>query len=294
MTKSIRKSKAEFENIQPTFGSSFYIKQFNQQLQNKTPVWHFHPEIELVCVNNGSGRRHVGQHLSYFANGDLLLLGSNLPHFGFTDRLTGNAAETIIQMKPDFLGDTFFSIPEMRPIQLLFERAKMGIVFTGKTKDELSPEIHQLIDYDPRSRLIHLLSILNQLAVSPEYTLLNSKGIALEVGAQDSDRMNKVFDFVRENFQHPIPLEQIADLASMTEPSFCRFFKKKSGKHFTQFVNEYRLVHASKLLSEGSTSISEICLMSGFNNFSYFNKSFKRFTGKSPSAYRNEFKRVIS
>lgn len=294
MTKPARKSKAEFENIQPTFGSSFYVKQFNQQIRNRTPVWHFHPELELVCVSGGSGRRHVGQHLSYFTHGDLLLIGSNLPHFGFTDRLTGNAAETIVQMKPDFLGESFFGIPEMNAIQLLFERAKMGIVFTGSIKEALSDKIHQLPDDTPYTRLINLLSILNQLATTSEYTLLNSEGIALEVGAQDSDRMNKVFDYVRKNFQQSITLEQIADLANMTVPSFCRFFKKKSGKHFTQFVNEYRLVHASKLLAESSMSISEICLESGFNNFSYFNKSFKRFTGKSPSAYRNEFKKVIN
>lgn len=293
MPKAVR-TKAEFENIQPTFGSSFYVKQFNQQIQNRTPVWHFHPELELVCVSGGSGRRHVGQHLSYFTNGDLLLIGSNLPHFGFTDRLTGNAAETIVQMKPDFLGETFFNIPEMSSIKLLFERAKMGIVFTGSIKDELSDRIHQLSSDAPYLRLMNMLAVLNQLAQTTEYKLLNSEGVALEVGAQDSDRMNKVFDYVRKNFQRSIPLEQIADLTSMTVPSFCRFFKKKSGKHFTQFVNEYRLVHASKLLSEESASISEICLESGFNNFSYFNKSFKRFTGKSPSAYRNEFKRVIN
>lgn len=293
-TKTNRKTKAEFENIQPSFGSSFYVKQFNRQLQNRAPVWHFHPELELVCVSGGSGRRHVGQHLSYFTDGDLLLLGSNLPHFGFTDRLTGNAAETILQMKPDFLGESFFDIPEMKPIKLLFERARMGIVFTGKTKDELSSKIHQLPKDDPQPRLINLLSILNQLAISSEYTLLNSEGIAFEVGTQDSGRMNKVFDFVRQNFQQSITLEEIADLSNMTVPSFCRFFKKKSGKQFTQFVNEYRLVHASKLLSEASNSISEICLESGFNNFSHFNKSFKRFTGKSPSAYRNEFKRIIN
>lgn len=289
-----KKSKAKFESIQPSFGSSFFIKQFSRKSQNKAPTWHFHPELELVYVSEGSGRRHIGQHLSYFNDGDLLLIGSNLPHFGFTDRLTGNASETIVQMKPDFLGEAFFSIPEMQGVNRLFDKAKMGISFHGKIKEKLDAKLKGMADEEPNSRLIHLLEILQELAITKEYTLLNSEGIMLEVSLQDNDRMNTIFDFVRKNFQRAITLDEIADLANMTVPSFCRFFKRKSGKNFTRFVNEYRLVHASKLLSEETTSITEICLESGFNNFSHFNKEFRLFTGKSPSAYRNEVKKLIS
>ena len=79
-----------------------------------------------------------------------------------------------------------------------------------------------------------------------------------------------------------IPLEEIADKVSMTVPSFCRYFKKMTSKTFIQFVNEYRLVHASKLLAEQNMSITEVCFACGFNNFSHFNKSFKSFTGQNP------------
>lgn len=285
--------KAELESIQPSFGSSFLVQQFDDITQNKTPTWHFHPELELVFVSNGSGRRHIGHHLSYFKDGDLLLIGSNLPHFGFTDRLTGNASETIVQMKPDFLGDSFFQIPEMNSVHKLFEKAKLGIAFHGQTKDELGSKLNNLAKMDAYDRLVSLLNILHDLSESREYTLLNGEGVALEVSPQDNSRMNTIFDHVRKHFQQPIPLEEVADLAHMTVPSFCRFFKKKSGKNFTRFVNEYRLVHASKLLSEETTSISEICLECGFNNFSHFNKAFKNFTGKSPSAYRSEVKKII-
>ncbi len=285
--------KAELESIQPSFGSSFLVRQFDEKTQNKTPTWHFHPELELVFVSNGSGRRHIGHHLSYFKDGDLLLIGSNLPHFGFTDRLTGNASETIVQMRPDFLGDSFFQIPEMMSVHKLFEKARLGIAFHGQTKDGLGKRLSQLEKLDTYDRLVSLLNILHDLSVSREYTLLNGEGIAMEVSPQDNDRMNTIFDYVRKNFQQSIALEEVADLAHMTVPSFCRFFKKKSGKNFTRFVNEYRLVHASKLLSEETTSISEVCLESGFNNFSHFNKAFKTFTGKSPSSYRSEVKNLI-
>lgn len=290
----MKKVRAEFEAIQPTFGSSFFVKQFNRKTQNKAPTWHFHPELELVYVSEGSGRRHIGQHLSYFNDGDLLLIGSNLPHHGFTDRLTGNASETIVQMKPDFLGTSFFSIPEMQAVENLFEKAKMGLAFHGKTKEEAGARLKKLEKTEPYGRLIKLLEILNDLANTDEYILLNSEGMVLEVSPQDNDRMNTIFGFVRKNFQRSITLEEVSDLANMTIPSFCRFFKKKSGKNFTKFVNEYRLVHASKLLSEETTSISQICLDCGFNNFSHFNKEFKLFTGKSPSAYRNELRKIIT
>ena len=102
-----------------------------------------------------------------------------------------------------------------------------------------------------------------------------------------------IFSFVKEEFKRPISLEEIAHKVSMTVPAFCRYFKKVTGKTFTQFVNEYRLAHAAKLLHEKQVSITEVCLDSGFNNFSHFNKQFKKFTGKAPSVYRNELKMVL-
>ena len=289
-----KKSKAEFESIQPSIGSSFFINQFNEKIRNRVPVWHFHPELELVYINGGTGRRHVGHHLSYFNDGDLMLIGSNLPHSGFTDRLTGNQSETIIQMKPDFLGEQFFNLPEMIAVKRLFEKAKMGITFQGKKKEALGKKLEEIPWINPTKRLLILLDVLQELAQCKEYTLLNGEGILLEVSPQDNNRMNTIYNYVRKNFRQPIPLEEISELAHMTVPSFCRFFKKKAGKNFTKFVNEYRLVHASKLLSEETTSITEICLACGFNNFSHFNKEFKAFTGKSPSAYRNEVRKIIN
>jgi transcriptional regulator GlxA family with amidase domain len=118
--------------------------------------------------------------------------------------------------------------------------------------------------------------------------------MVLEINMQDNNKVNVIYDFVRDNFTRPITLEEVADLVSMTEPAFCRYFKKISGKTFTKFVNEYRLVHASKLLAEQPLSITEICFQSGFNNFSHFNKKFKEFTDKSPSEYRKHLRHLVA
>ena len=286
--------KPTLEKIEPPFGSSFHIQRFDNEFPNKLPEWHFHPELELVFVNGGSGKRHIGNQLSYFDDGDLILIGPNLPHFGFTDRLTANKAETIIQMRKDFLGIDFLNIPEMKSLKLLIERSQSGIVFYGDTKIRVGEMMEELLDLEPTTRLIHFLKLLQILAGSNEYKILNVDSPTFEFEPQDTVRINSIYQFVRANFKRHISLDEMAEKVNMTVPAFCRYFKKFSGKTFTQFVNEYRLVHAVKLLSEGQSSITTICFECGFNNFSHFNKQFKNFTGKNPSHYRRELKKVIS
>ena len=287
-------TKPSLEKINPPFGSSILVKRFSETSGDRRPIWHFHPELELVYVNGGSGKRHIGNHLSYFGNGELVFIGSNLPHYGFTDRLSGNKLETVVQMRPDFMGDMFLELPEMSAIGKLFERSKMGLSFHGKTKKVLGERIQRLSELDAFERLLEVISILNALAISDEYSILNAQGLVLEISMQDNNKINIIYDFVRDNFTRAISLEEISELVSMTEPAFCRYFKKISGKTFTKFVNEYRLVHASKLLAEQPFTITEVCFKSGFNNFSHFNKKFKEFIGKSPSQYRRHIRHMIS
>ena len=289
--------KPALEKVSPEFGSSFTIKQYfetTEHKQNFQPFWHFHPELELVFINGGNGKRHIGNHLSYFNQGDLILIGANLPHYGFTDRLTGNCAETVIQMRKDFLGADFFHIPEMKAVEQLFERAKSGISFYGTTKKEIGQRLEQLPKNTRPKRLFDFIQLLYDLALSEEYHLLNAEGFTFEVHQQDNDRADIIYGYVRQHFQRPITLKEIAAEVNMTVPSFCRFFKKLSaGKTFTQFVNEFRIIHACKLLIEEPNSITEISYSCGFNNFSHFSRSFRLVTGKSPSAYRKDFKRLL-
>lgn len=285
--------KPTFEQIEPSFGSSVLIKKFEESNPNKDPFWHFHPEIELVFVRGGNGKRHVGNHISYYQEGDLMLIGANLPHYGFTDRLTGNKSETIIQMREDFLGDKFLELPEIKSIKELIENAKLGLVYTGETKEKVGSQIEQLVELPAFERLMSLISILKKLAHSKEYFVLNHEVVSIEAKAVDQNRVNLIYDYVKKHFKRNIALEEISTEASMTVPAFCRYFKKISNKTFTHFVNEHRVVHASKLLSEGNLNITDICYACGFNNISHFNRQFKEITGKSPSDYRKELKKVL-
>lgn len=285
--------KPSFEIIEPSFGSSFYYSKYEQNVNNKAHLWHYHPEVEMVFVNGGAGKRQIGSHVSYYTDGDLILIGSNLPHCGFTDTHTGNKNETVIQMKPEFLGTGFLGLQETKCISALFDKAKGGIAFSQQTKDAVGNRIEIMADQEPFERLLTLLDVLRELESSSDYKILNAAGFSMEMQVQDNDRINMVFNYVKDHFQEEINLASIAEMSSMTIPSFCRYFKKITKKTFTQFVNEYRIVHASKLLAEKQISIANVSYESGFNNFSHFNKLFKEFTGKSASQYRKELKSIF-
>ncbi|MEM7298143.1 MAG: AraC family transcriptional regulator [Bacteroidota bacterium] len=286
-------SRPSLEKVMMPHEGSILIRHFNQRKRNTRPYWHYHPELELVFVKNGNGKRHIGSHLSYFTGGELVLIGSNLAHQGFADRLSGNESETVIQMLPDFLGDHFFDVPEMRGIQNLLDRAKKGLSFGEKDKQYIGDKILAMVKQDKFTQILSLLDILGDLSKSKDYKVLNANGFLMVAAPQDNDRLNKILNYVKEHFKDPIPLPEISDLIHMTEPSFCRYFKKITDKTFTQFLNEYRLVHASKLLSEREISITEVCYESGFNNYSHFVNQFKTFTGKNPSEYRKEIQTVL-
>jgi len=291
---SMTSQKPALEHIKTEFGSSLKILQHSEQINVNRASWHVHPEVELVYVNKGKGKVHIGNHLSYFNKSQLLLLGANLPHNGFSDRLTTKGSETIVQFKPEFFGDPFLSLPEMKSINSLLDRAKKGIKFHQETKKKVGPMFQRLYESEGLKRIILLMEILSELSTSNDYTLLNADGYAMEITPQDSNKIDLIYKHIHDNFERQISLDEIADEASMTVPAFCRYFKKTTGKTFTKLVNEYRVVHATKLLSESNSSITDISYECGFNNFSHFNKLFKEFTGENASKYRSDMKRIIT
>lgn len=282
-----------FEAIKPNISSSFTFLKFLKNGNIKSHVWHYHPEIELIFLKGGSGKRQIGSSISYFSDGDLLLIGSNLPHCGLTDETTGNDYEVVIQFLPEFLGEHFWDYPEMKRISTMLNAAKAGIVFGDSAKKKIRKKIEDMSKASPLTRLTGLLEILDELSVSKDYELLNAGRYQFQTQVDDNDRINMVFNYVKDHFMEQISMEQISELVSLTVPSFCRYFKKITNKTFTRFVNEYRITHAMKLLAEQPLSITDICYESGFSNFSYFNKTFKSLTGKSPMQYRKEFRNII-
>ena len=282
------------ESVSPDVGSSFTCLKYHRDENIKSNFWHYHPEIELIFVHKGSGKRQIGSNISYFTDGDLILIGSNLPHCGMTNENTKNEYEVVIQFSKEFLGQDFWKAVEMSRISALLEKAKSGIVFGEDFKKALKPKIDALTESHSLTKLLLLIEVLDQMSLTQDYKILNASKYYLQTQKEDNDRINVIFNYVKDHFKEQITLETVAELSNMTVPSFCRYFKKITNKTFTQFVNEYRITHSLKLLAEQPMSITEVCFDSGFNNFSYFNKTFKEHTQKSPSQYRKEFSNILA
>lgn len=285
-------SKPILERVSPTFGSSFLVKHFPEPRPNKPPKWHYHPEIELVYIRGGQGRRRIGTHVSYFTEGDLVLIGANLPHWGFTEAKTNHQAETVVQFLPQHLGNAFLELPELQKLHGLIQLAQSGLSFKGKTRDEQGKRIEQLIHLAPLPRLLELIDILHELSKSTEVESLNVAGFLQRIDPHEIERWEAVQQFVNDNFDREVSLNEIASLTAMTVPAFCRYFKRISGKTFVHYLNEYRITQACKLLAESHSTISEVAFNCGYNTLSQFNRCFKQLTGTTPSLYRGQFSSI--
>ena len=256
---------------------------------------HYHTEIELVYITKGSGRQFIGNHESNFTSGDILLVGSNLPHCWRCDDIYYQnipdlyAEAKVVHFLSDFWGEDFKSLPEITQINGLLKMAQLGISVSGKTKERIKPLIDRmLVTSAGTMRIILLLEVLNIMAFSKDLTMLNSCEFQYH-DKSEMDRLNEIYRYTTTNFIEKITLEEIASVACLSVNSFCRYFKYQTNKTYSQFLNEIRIGHACKLLVENKLSVSEICHESGFNNFSNFNRYFKLQTGQSPLEYKKSF-----
>ena len=288
------KQNPNFETITPDLGHSFRLSEFDINNPNNNKLrWHYHPEIELVYINSGFGKRQVGTHLSNYVDGDLVMIGSYLPHTGFTKGFNVGQKEIVLQFKGDIFYEATKSLQELKIIQTLFDLSKKGIVFNGSIKKDIGMRMEGLKYESNIDGFLTFLKILYDLARSKEKQILNDQGYAFISNPIENKRLKIIFNYIRDNFTDHIELSEIASQIFMTPQSFCRFFKKSTNKTFTTFLNEYRINHSTKLLAETDDEIKEICFKSGFNNLSNFFRNFKRTTGITPNHYREEILRNI-
>lgn len=254
----------------------------------ETP-WHYHDEYELVLIILGKGKQFIGNHVSDYEEGSLTFLGPNLPHFFRKDEANASGGSLVIHFKEEFLGKQFSMIPEMQKIKLSFEKSRMGLQIFGKTREIIIDKMNQMLRLQGIERLICLLSVLSVIADSNEYELLSSPEI-IGQNCKDSDRLNKVFNYVMTHFKEEIQLEEVAEIANMSYSGFCRYFKNRTKKNFSLFVNEIRIGYACKRLMETEISISNVCFESGFNNMTNFNEQFKKIVKCTPYQFQRNSK----
>lgn len=274
----------EYEIIKPDPGSS--LKCLNQHVSPDEYVWqyHYHPEIELTCVLEGHGVCHVGQHMSRYENGILVLIGSNLPHSGFGLHSSDPHDEIVVQADYKKLNIMMQHFVELRAVKKLMERSKYGVSFHGNTFEDVLERLQRMVEAPPEDRMLYFMKILSVLAQSEEYTMLNERVITSKKYKHVKNRLEKVFTYIEKNYSGTIEIHKIASDVNMTIPSFSSFFKRMTSRTFTDFVNSYRVQKACLLLNEGFT-ITDTCFMTGFNSVSYFSKVFRSYMSQSPRDY---------
>jgi AraC-like DNA-binding protein len=278
--------KAKLESITKDTDSSFRIL-LTPNL-NELFYWHFHPEYEIVYVEATSGFRHIGDHISKYKGSDIALIGPNIPHLNFDYGVKTTVNTVVVQMKENFLGQDFFSLPEITAIKNLFEKAKSGLAFYGATKKIVGEKLKQLTTLPHFEQLISLLQVFNLLANSSEVEMLKARPIASVSVLKEQQRLQKVYHFIEVNYQNNINVNVVAKLCNLTTAAFCRYFKKSTHYTFTDFLNQFRINQSKKLLLQGR-NVTEACYESGFANISYFNKMFKKLTGENPSAFKKKY-----
>lgn len=282
--------KPLFQKIYLSEGKSFNILKVNRPYF--IVPWHFHPEIEIMLITNGTGTMFVGDNIEEFSKYDLVMVGSNLAHVWKNapqhyDESSGLRAEArVILLREDCFGKNFFNIQEMEGVKNLLIRAGRGLKFFGNTKYSVVKKIIAAYDQNELDRFISLIQILHELSLSKEYSILSSIGYVQQIMSSDLYHLNIILDYLIKNFRNEIKLEQISKLANMSPTAFCRYFKNRTNKTLIQFTNELKIGYAKRMLVETRDNISTICFESGFNNISNFYDHFYKIAGNLPSQFR--------
>jgi len=266
--------------------------------QDKVPYinnkWHYHIEAELIYFKKGSGTQFIGDHIQNFKDGDVVLVGSNLPHYWrfddayFKEENELHADTFVAHFREDFWGAHFLNLPENKGIRAMLEKATRGLSIEGESKEIIAGLLEKMLHAEGSRRVMLLIEALTVISEC-SFDLLASIGFNNDFKEAESERINAIYDFTLANFKRPITTEEIAAVANISPHSFCRYFKSRTRKTYSQFINEIKVGHACRHLIEDKISVKQICFESGFQNFASFHKYFKMTTGKSPLQYQKQF-----
>jgi AraC-like DNA-binding protein len=258
--------------------------------------WHFHTEYQLFVVLKGRGTRFIGDHTKGFREGDMVLTGPNLPHLWKNDKAyhdPENRLEThgvVIYFPDNFLNESVFLLNEFEGIARMLKLSERGIEVTGETNLQVKKMMMELLHLKGTQSILHLLQLLDLLVDSKDCKLIADVGYINTNKESEKDRMGQVYEYVMQNFQTKVSLEEAAQLSNLSVSAFSRYFKSRVNKSFSDFLTEVRIAHACKLLHESDLNISEISYECGFFTLSNFNKLFRERMKKTPMEYRKEFK----
>jgi len=281
--------KLRYKSFNESNFSSVYAK------RKKAPYfgvnWHFHDEFELMYIIKGEGVRVVGDRMDYFNKEELVFLGSGVPHVFKNDKNASQNEVDYIVVKFNRIigGQDLFKIPELAPINRFLKRAGKGLIFSDTTVMKLKKQLIKLAKSKNEDRIILLLKVLKILSAQEDYNELSTDTFLLKNTSAGEDRTKKVINYISENYNKNISLEDLASISYMTTNSFCRYFKNRTGKTAFQFIREFRINKACQMLINGEKNISQICFDTGFNSLSSFNRVFKSLKHISATEYKSKY-----
>lgn len=284
--------KLEKTKISPYLNSPISVL-FREEPFFQAP-FHSHPELELVYVKESFGKRIIGNSVTNFESGDMVFLGSDIPHVWLNDEIYYQninklkAKAIVVYFNKDIFGTAFYELKEAKKINSLFENAKKGLAITGKTNKLIAKKLEQLVEKQNFEVILGLFEILSILSETSDVNFINTESYTTSLDSYKKDRLTDVYQYIKENYKKEISLDEVAQIANLTPTSFCRMFKSKTKKNFIEYLNEIRISNACKQLIETDMSVSEIAYNCGYKTVSNFNKLFKKNTGNTPKEYKNK------
>ena len=276
--------KAVYENVESRKGNTSFVA-YHSVVPYFEFKWHYHPEYELTLITKGEGKRLVGDSYENFETGDLVLLGSGLPHTWTSEPGgKGSVSAVVVQFSPSFIAG-FLPHIEFGDISRLLESSAAGLHFPPDNATAIIKKLKRLPEKAGIERITLLLDILQQLSLL-ESVPLSSGTFVSSKSRENEDRINKVCGYIQRHASENISLEKAAGLVHLSSSAFCKFFKRVTGKTFSDYVNDIRTGNACRMLTETDKNINEIAFASGFESLTYFNRVFLKKKKMTPGVFR--------
>lgn len=243
--------------------------------------WHYHPEYEITAITNGSGKRYVGDCIDEYSSPDVVLLPPDVPHSWQSLPRQDNNVAVVVQFSAELIKAAGLSLPEFNLIRRLLDNSGGGLYFNDDGC--IIPLMKEIAATDGIESFINLIKLLVHLSKLSARVIGTS---SLSRSRDNCDNINRLFNYINDNFTSEISLGGAAKAACMSESAFCRFFKRTCGRRFIDHINDLRVSLACRLLAETDKGITQICFEAGFTNIANFNRQFKRRKAQSPRQYR--------
>lgn len=277
--------KAVHEKIVPGEHASFRRLEWNET--DFDCPYHCHEEVEITQILASRGERLVGDRFDTFARGDLAMFGPWLPH-SYKNWRSGRARSRVVQFRTDAFGAGFLELPEFHAIRRLIRESARGLLFSEPTRRDATRLMGRLfVAPDGARRIALLIELLDLLGRDRDRTPMASHDYRVVEGGAGSERLERVLEHIDAHWRDDLRLADVARVAGLHPQSLSRYFRRRLGMTYQEYVIELRLSRAARQLLETNRAVSAIAFSCGFNNLANFNRLFAARYKASPTRYRS-------